>query len=298
MECLPAVGNPFMLIFSENDQSEEAMSEPARIDHSGSQLRREVAFIGHLVRLNLASNMEYRASFISQAVGMFINNGIYFVFWLLFFEKFKEIRGYGMQQIFLLFAIVTLGFGIAFTLAGNAHRLAELIAQGRLDYYLTVPRPVLPHVLFSRMDPFTVGDLTFGVITYCFTGRFDLISIGLFIICSGLAAVMFVSFATLAGSLAFFIGNATEVSFHLFNAIISFSLYPSGIFQGVARLLLYTVIPAGFIGAVPVEVVETHNPLLLGGLVLAAGVSVTLAMVVFYTGLRRYESGSAININI
>lgn len=263
-----------------------------------SQLRQELRFISHLIRLNLASNMEYRTSFISQAVGMFINNGIYFVFWLLFFDKFKAIRGYGMQQIFLLFAIVTLGFGIAFTFAGNAHRLAELIAQGRLDYYLTVPRPVLPHVLFSRMDPFTVGDLTFGVITFLFTGRFDILSIILFIICAGFAAVIFVSFATIAGSLAFFIGNANEVSFHLFNAIITFSLYPNGIFQGVTRIILFTLIPAGFIGAVPVEVVETHNPLMLGGLALAATISVMLMIIVFYTGLRRYESGSAINVNL
>ena len=262
------------------------------------RLWHEIGFITHLIRLNLASNMEYRASFLSQAVGMFLNNGIYFVFWLLFFDKFEAIRGYGIQQIFLLFAIITVGHGVALTTAGNAHRIAELVAQGRLDYYLSLPRPVLPHILFSRMDPFTMGDLTFGVVAYAFAGRFDLLSILLFIICSLLAAVIFVSFFTIVGSLAFFFGNATEWSFNLRNAMITFSLYPLGVFQGMVRVMLFTLVPAAFVGGVPVEVVETHNPALLGGLVAAAAISVLAMILVFHYGLRRYESGSAINVNI
>jgi len=47
-----------------------------------------------------------------------------FVFWLMFFDRFNNIRGYQIQQIFLLFAIVAFGWGLAFTLAGNASRLA------------------------------------------------------------------------------------------------------------------------------------------------------------------------------
>jgi len=261
-------------------------------------IRSEFGFINHLIKLNLASNMEYRATFISQAIGMFINNGIYFVFWLMFFDRFEEIRGYQIDQIFLLFAIVALGWGLAFTFAGNAGRVVDLVAQGRLDYYLTLPRPVLTHLLFSRMDPFTVGDLTFGFIAYLFTGRFDPVSIVLFLLCSALAGVIFASFAALTGCLSFFMGNANQLSGHLMNTMISFSLYPFGLFQGVLRLILFTLIPAGFVGAVPVDVVETHSLALLGALVGAAGVSVIVLSVVFKIGLRRYESGSAINVNI
>jgi ABC-2 type transport system permease protein len=263
-----------------------------------TRARRELSFINHLIRLNLASNMEYRSTFLTQAIGMFINNGIYFIFWLLFFDRFSQIRGYAINQIFLLFAIVALGWGLAFTFAGNAPRLAELIAQGRLDYYLTLPRPVLPHLLFSRMDPFTVGDLTFGVIAFLFTGRFDPLSILLFLACASLAAVICAAFSALAGCLAFFMGNASQWNFHLSNTMITFSLYPFGLFQGAIRLLLYTLIPAAFIGAVPVEVVQTHSLPLLAGLAGAAALCCLVLAVVFKIGLRRYESGSAINVNI
>lgn len=258
----------------------------------------QLKFVLHLIKLNLASSMEYRSSFLMQAVGMFLNNGIYFIFWLIFFDRFKELKGYRINEIFLLFAVVTFGFGLAFTMAGNTRQIANFVAQGRLDYYLTLPRPVLPHLLFSRMDIFAMGDLSFGIMAYAFTGRFDVVSILLFLIVSFLVAIIFISVFTIFGSLAFFIGNANELSFSLSMSMITFSMYPSGIFQGFARLIMYTLIPAAFVGAVPVEIVDTSNLQLLAVLLGAAIFFGSLATSIFQFGLKRYESGSAINVNM
>jgi ABC-2 type transport system permease protein len=263
-----------------------------------TRLRSEVGFVVHLVKLNLAGLMEYRATFLTQAVGMFINNGIYFVFWLMFFDRFEDVRGYQIEQIFLLFALVAGGWGLAFTFAGNANRIAGLIAQGRLDYYLTLPRPVLPHLLFSYMNPFTMGDLTFAVMAYLFAGRFDVLSILLWLACSICTAIICVSFMAVVSCAAFFLGNAAQWTFYFENALVTFSLYPNGLFQGAIRLILFTLIPSAFIGAVPVEIVETHSFTLLGILASVALVGIVILNVVFRVGLRRYESGSAINVNI
>lgn len=262
------------------------------------RLNKEIGFVWHLIQLGLAGLMEYRASFLMQAVGMFINNGVYLVFWMLFFDRFQEVKGYQLEQIFLLFGFVALGFGIAYTFAGNAGRLAEFIAQGRLDYYLTLPRPVLPHILFSRMGSFSIGDLTFGLMMYFFVGQFDLISPVLYLLCAVLAAVIFVSFSVITGCAAFYIGNANFLHMQLQNAMITFSLYPMGLFQGTIRLILFTLIPAAFVGAVPVEIVQTRSIELLLGMVGIAIFSVFLMTFVFHVGLRRYESGSALNVNI
>ncbi|KAA3657863.1 MAG: hypothetical protein DWQ04_26860 [Chloroflexi bacterium] len=259
----------------------------------------ELAFLKTLVGLNLSSAMEYRASFITQIVGMFINNGIYFVFWLIFFERFGNIRGYGIQQIYLLFAVVTLGYGLSFMFAGNtAHNMAYLIAQGRLDYYLVFPRNLLLHVISSRMIISTIGDISFGVMAYLFTGLFQPIEILLFVVAVILGALILVAFSIVVGSLAFFMGNAQYSSQQLYFAMLTFSLYPNSLFSGVSRVLLYTIIPAGFVGAVPVEMVQTHSWQLLLAMVGMATLMWVLATAVFYTGLRRYESGSAINVNV
>lgn len=263
------------------------------------QLKHELQFLWTLITLNLASAMEYRASFITQILGMFLNNGIYFVFWLIFFDRFGSVRGYGINDIYLLFAIVALGFGIAHALAGNVGpNLAYLIAQGRLDYYLVFPRNLLLHVTFSRMMVSAVGDVSFGLIAYLFTGRFHPVEIGLFLLASLLAALIFTGFSIITGSLAFFMGNAQYSSQQLSQALVTFALYPNTLFSGASRLLLYTLIPAGFVGAMPVEIVKQREPTLLLGL-LGAAVAVWLAATaVFYLGLRRYESGNAINVNV
>jgi ABC-2 type transport system permease protein len=263
------------------------------------QLKSELLFLKALTGVNLASAMEYRASFISQIVGMLINNGIYFVFWVIFFEQFGTVRGYNTDEIFLLFAIVTLGYGLAFMFAGNtAHRMAYLIAQGRLDYYLVFPRNLLLHVIFSRMIVSTIGDVTFSFIAYLFTGRFHPLEIVLFLVSSLLVAFIFIAYAIITGSLAFYMGNAQYTSQQINNAMLTFSLYPNTLFSGLSRFMLYTLIPAAFVGAVPVEIIKGHDGLLLLALLGVAVVMWAIATAVFYVGLRRYESGSAINVNV
>lgn len=263
------------------------------------QIRAETAFLRTLMAVNLSSAMEYRASFVTQIVFMFINNGIYFIFWLLFFNEFGTVRGYDIGDIYLLFAIVAFSYGIGSMFAGNTGaNLAYLIAQGRLDYYLVLPRNLLIHVIFSRMQVSAIGDLSFGIIAFFFAARLQFLDWLFFFAASIPAAFIFVGFNTIAGSLAFYMGNAQYASQQMANAILTFSLYPHTLFGGVARFMLYTVIPAFFVGAVPVDIVKGRQLSLLlslWGVVLLVWL---LTMLVFYRGLRRYESGSALNVNV
>lgn len=263
------------------------------------QVKAELNFLRALTAVNLSSAMEYRASFISQIVGMLLNDGIYFVFWLIFFNRFGAVRGYTINDIYLLFAVVTLAFGLANTFGANTGaNLATLIAQGRLDYYLVFPRNLLLHVIFSRMSVSAVGDLTFGIIAYTLTGLFQPIQIALFFLTSLLAATVLMGFGVATGSLAFFMGNAQYTSQQMSNAVLTFGLYPNSLFSGFARFLLYTLLPSAFIGAVPVQIVKAQGGIWLLWLSVAAATMWGLGTAVFYLGLRRYESGSAININI
>jgi ABC-2 type transport system permease protein len=262
------------------------------------RIKSEGLFLLELWKTNLASAMEYRANFISQVVGMIINDGIYFVFWLIFFHRFQVVRGWGMSDMVLLFAIITTGYGLAFAFFGNAMNLAELIAQGRLDYYLTLPRDVLLHVLASRSILSAWGDLTFGLLAYLFTGRFTLHEIALWLLASLCSGAVLISSFAIFGCLSFWLGNATQLAIQAGNAILTLSLYPRDIFEGVVRFLMLTILPAAFVGAIPLDVVRQMDWRALVGLI-GFAIGITLLMrLVFYTGLHRYESGSAINVNV
>jgi ABC-2 type transport system permease protein len=180
----------------------------------------------------------------------------------------------------------------------NAHHLAYLIAQGRLDYYLVFPRNLLLHVIGSRMIISTVGDVSFGLMAYLFTGLFHPVEMLLFVVAVLLVALIFSAYSVIVGSLAFFMGNSQFSSQQLYLALITFSTYPNSLFSGFSRMLLYTLIPAGFVGAVPVEMIQTHSGDLLLVLLLATIILWSAATAVFYIGVRRYESGSAINVNV
>ena len=109
---------------------------------------------------------------------------------------------------------------------------------------------------------------------------------------------MLVSFSVLVGSLAFFMGGATQISEQAHNALLTFALYPNTIFQGAVKFILLLIIPAGFVGAIPVQLVNEFSWLRLGVLAGGALTVTILSIVVFYAGLRRYESGSALNVNL
>ena len=264
-----------------------------------TQLKAELTFLKSLISINLSSAMEYRAGFLSQIVGMFINNGIYTIFWVIFFRQFGSIRGYNVEEIFLLYAVVAVGHGLAFMFAGNTRQnMAYLVAQGRLDYYLVFPRNLLMHIMFSKMSVPGVGDVLFGLVVFALAGRFLPVEIGLFLVVSVITAVIFVGYGVITGSLAFYMGNAQYVSMQASNSLVTFSMYPNSLFSGGSRLILYTILPAAFVGAVPVAVIQGHNGRLLFLLIGVTVVIWLVALAMFYYGLRRYESGSAINVNI
>ncbi len=253
-------------------------------------------FLLAYVRLNLSSALEYRASFIAQALGMLVNNGVYFIFWAIYFNRFSEVGGWGMSDIALVWAVAAAGVGLSVALLGNCTRLATLIVQGQLDYYLTLPKPPLPHVLVSRMGLSGWGDVCFGLLAYAVFGPREVWFVALYVVLVCCSALVFAAFMVIAGSLAFFIGSAEAAAFQAFQAVITFSVYPGAMFNGWIRILIFTAIPAAFISHIPVQLLRSFDPLLFLGLLAATAAAVALASAVFQIGLRRYESGNLVTM--
>ena len=261
-------------------------------------MRRELSFLIALWKANLLAAMEYRVAFLSQIVGMMLNNAIYFVFWLIFFDRFQEVKGWNLAGMLLLFGIVATGFGLAVYLFGNVMNLAEVIASGRLDYYLSLPRPVLLHLLASGSKPSGLGDVAYGLLSFAIAGQFAPVAVARFLVGVLASMAVFLSFLIIVQSLAFWVGNTSLLTVQAANAILTFSLYPITLFDGSAKFILFTILPAAFIGAVPVEFVRAFDWTTLLQLLAATFVFLSLAVFVFHRGLRRYESGSAIQVQL
>jgi ABC-2 type transport system permease protein len=231
-------------------------------------------------------------------IGMIINNAMYFLIWVIFFDQFEDVRGWGLTEMYVTFGIAASSFGLVSILFGNAFNLGEIILKGRLDYYLSLPRPVLLHALASRTVASGLGDFVYGYLSFAASGLATPSSTVRFTVAVLLAAIVFVSFLIIVSSLAFWIGSSSNLSALAVNAMITFAIYPITLFDSTAKLILFTLIPAALMGAVPADFARQFSWQSLAQLLLGASLLLTLAILLFQAGLRRYESGSAIQIEV
>jgi ABC-2 type transport system permease protein len=249
------------------------------------------------VRFNFKAQLEYRGAFFSQVASMFVNDGVWVVFWMLFFQRFPVLHGWNLTDVLTLWAILTAGFGLAFGIMGNTLHLASSVAQGEIDLWLLQPRAVLPHLLLGRSVPTAWGDALFGYVVYLAFIRPDWQRTIAFLLLSLAVGVVFIGFGVLSGSLSFFVGNAGTLADQWRNITISFSTYPPTLFRGAVKIVLYTLIPAGLASYLPVETLRSMS---VGyALLSVCGAAALLAAGTgaFYLGLRRYESGNLVSMN-
>jgi ABC-2 type transport system permease protein len=106
------------------------------------------------------------------------------------------------------------------------------------------------------------------------------------------SALIFIASGTVFFSLAFWLGRIDTLARQLWELLVTFSLYPEPLFGGVMRLVLFTVIPAGWVAWVPVRLIQGMS---LGTGLLFVGAAcayMLIAIAVFSHGVRRYSSGS------
>lgn len=251
-------------------------------------------YVLHYWKNNLQALMEYRTNFIIQTVGMAVNDAIFLVFWLIIFNKFGNIQGYEMTDILIMFAFVTTSFGLADIFFGNWRKINELIISGNIDYYLSLPKNVLLHMLVSKSNFFGYGDFIFGII--CAFLVLSASQIGLFIILVITSLIIFLSISILSGALAFFMQSSEKLNRTITFSVVSLTMYPLKIFGPISKFILLTIIPAGFISGVPLELIKEFSLIWFVGTIFATIFFILLSIIIFNYGLKRYESGSAINV--
>jgi ABC-2 type transport system permease protein len=253
-------------------------------------------FISVYVKANLQAAMEYRVAFAMQVLTMVANDSLWLFFWWTYFRQFPLTNGWQNTDIIILWAISACGFGLSVSVFGNARQLANLIMNGGLDAYLGMPRYVLLHVCIAATDPTAWGDITFAVGSYLLFVHPDLFHFVLFVLLAILVSLIFTAFIVILCSLAFFLGNTDGLAQQMFGALVSFSTYPMNIFNSAVRLLLFTVIPAGFVSFIPLQLLHHFTWPLIGAMAGGTVAIVAIAVGIFEAGVKRYESGNLLGM--
>jgi ABC-2 type transport system permease protein len=249
-------------------------------------------FTRALLAANLKSTVLLRGAFVMQVAFMALNNLTFFVFWWALMRRVPVLRGWRLGDVQVLFGIVAAGFGLAVTFAGGVRHLGRFIDEGELDTLLTQPRPVLLYGLGLRSQASGVGDVLSGMAFIACSGEYSWRALPLIAFAVVASALVIIACGIVFFSLAFWLGRVETLTRQLWDLLITFSLYPEPLFGGMLRLMLFTVLPAGFVGYVPAHLVRSPSSELVLLMTIAIASYLSIAIVVFERGLRRYTSGS------
>ena len=114
----------------------------------------------------------------------------------------------------------------------------------------------------------------------------------LFTLLGILGGLCLASIAVIMCSLSFWVSKSDVVADTTNSLMTNFATYPDGIFKGVVKYLLYTLIPVGITSYLPVRVMVDFN---LEYLLMILGFTiclVVLSFIIFNAGLRKYSSSN------
>jgi ABC-2 type transport system permease protein len=254
-------------------------------------------FSGALFTTSLASAMAQRGAFLMQVGLMALNNAIFFTFWIVLFSRAPRIRGYALADVAVLYGVVAAGFGLAVVVAGGTRQLARFIHDGELDSLLAQPKPTLLYAVGRRTIASGIGDMVSGAVMIGLSGIVHPRTVPIAILAVVGSAVVCVAAGVLFNSIAFWLGQVETATRQFYESLITFSLYPEPLFGGAMRLVLFTIVPAGFVGYVPTRLIRAPSLTAAVELLLAAVVYGVLAWWVFDRGLRSYCAGSRFELN-
>lgn len=252
-------------------------------------------FFKESLKCNMASLLEYKKSFLIQSIFMFVNNGFFLIFWsVLFNASGGDIKGVNMGDILYLWSLPTLSFGIAFFFFGGINKLGKHILEGGLDTYLVQPKNVMINVMLSGMDFSACGDLVYGLVIGLFATGFNFGKYMLLLAYGLVGAIFFVCAEALIRLITVWVGNTDYVEhIYMITMTVNFSTYPEAIYNNFIKILIYTIIPSGYIAFMPIKLIEVFNLKLFGVYLLAVCGFVGITAILSKIMLKKYESGNS-----
>jgi ABC-2 type transport system permease protein len=253
-------------------------------------MRRYFRLTKAFFRQHVKVMMEYRANFALSAGGaMAWQAAVLAGVWAVM-GQVDDLNGWSRDQVFLIYALLTLASGLSRTLAQNLYFLGQgYLRPGRFDGLLVRPVNPLFHLLADRFSHEGLGDLITGLVlvVHCFralaipgtVGR--LLCITVTVVAGG---VIISAISLAAASTAFWITIATPVNLAL-GHMIQFAMYPLSIYRRPVQLFLTWLLPYGLVSFYPAQYMLGRGP----GLMVAALIPV--AALLWYGAYRFWLVG-------
>lgn len=159
------------------------------------------------------------------------------------------------------------------------------------------PKNILLATITSDVEVSALGDMLFGIIVYFIYG-FTFKGFILFLLFSITSGLILTAISVILNSLSFWFNNADMISDVGNTLMTNFATYPDGIFKGLSKWLLFTLIPVGIANYIPIKLLIDFDIRLFIINISVSIFLIILAFIIFYRGLKRYSSSNLISARI
>ena len=253
------------------------------------------------IKMALLTIVEYP----SNILGWLLSNPIQFLlgFAAIRFavEQFGEINGWNYGQLAFLYGISVISHALSMIFFVQGWFMGFYVIEGEFDRFLTRPMSVLYQFFFTNINVFGLTDLIPGILVFlygCVKTDFPFTVtnvVGILVMLTG-AVLIRGGIYILLGSTSFWTKSANDFGQFTQEIFDKTTMYPLSMYPESLQLILTFLIPIGWVSFYPAsELMGIESTFSTGGLgvwiTLGVGiVTMSIAGLVFRTGLKQYES--------
>ena len=213
---------------------------------------------GKYIYLLLKSQTQYKASFVMTLIAQFILPFTGFVGVYFLFERFGDVQGWTIFEVFISYAVIGMCFAIAECFARGFDLFSNMIRTGSFDRILVRPRGTVLQVLGSGFDIKRLSPFIFSVIVLVLAIVFGDISWNLVRVIMLInmvigGSLIFCGIFMLQATMAFWTVDGLEFANIFTNGIRQHAIYPLNIFPRGLTIFLTFIIPFGTITYLPLQ---------------------------------------------
>ncbi len=260
---------------------------------------RQLAILPHLALMHIRAEMEYRVAFWIDRVAQIITYASSFAMIWIIADRFGGLAGWNWADLALLFSFHLIGYSAGASVSFSQMReLEEAIRLGTLDTILTKPISPWAYMVFSGLNIGYVGHGILGValMTLAIANldiAWSLPTLAYFVASLISAAMVTVAILTTIGATAL-VWTRSNHLYSLFFGFWELSRYPLNIFPVPIQTAMLTILPLGFMAAVPVAVLLGKPVPFLGdwagaAALLAGPVFILLTMAFWRYAMSKYQ---------
>jgi len=257
-----------------------------------------------MMKFNIHAGFQYTA----YLIGWLLSNPLQFLFGIITVgvvtSRFQPLGGWTFGQVVFLYGLAIISHGLSVVFFIQTWYIEYYVTDGQFDRMIVRPLNVFFQFCFEFFNFIGLTDLIPGVIIFiygCIASGFQFTLVNAVKVIAVIVGATFLrgGIYTVFGSLAFWTkrsGPLTEVNLALFDYTTK---YPMNIYPKLIQGLFTFLIPMGFVAYYPAsELLSIGEGFIFPGslcvwaLVVGIGVFL-LGMLLFVTGMKRYESSGS-----